>query len=652
MIWLLTISSQIWFGFEFSYFFLDKTISMFFIFAFGIASGIGFSSTIFYFFSILFGNNIIHLLIHILILLFVSFTLMKKRTKVPRKNSISFFSNSFSSLTWSSILAIFEKKNHELVTFVLYLLISFNITRKIYLPSPRSFTYAFDSHLTEELSFISSFHHGANKKIYIRINHPNFEGHFSVSNWLTAFHSSMLQIGFANLKVALFFPTFLLLVSYATIMYFLSLQFDLPSYFAFFVPIISLNLSGFGFLRFLYFDKRTSRTNDYVSQTGYGKCPRFHLLFHIYYGFRHQTLTLPLVVGVIYILFLSAKYKYSLANSSLSLEFAGFVFGFIMPSVQYQSFVGFLLFFSIFFLMQISKPKSLLKLKGFIIFLIVGFIFHIPRYLSFLANNEDFVLFEYEVQWKLLVHHEFIPPLSLWWNNCGVFTIIYIFLSLFQLNSIEYYIYIPSVFCFFFFNFFKLQNLVQYNMFVFMSLNYTTGSVILLATLYRFSKSPKDAETRGVISAISLILILSCTISSIMGLKRQIGNIRPVWSLNDELLVKWIINNTPQNAVFISPLISFNPISALGGRCSYIENNDVLSHSGFNFNTREAKYRKFMKNMNVFYEEADDDLKDILDNVDYIVLIDKGNLNENVWKEVFNSRSFIIYQNQKKKKSD
>lgn len=185
-----------------------------------------------------------------------------------------------------------------------------------------------------------------------------------------------------------------------------------------------------------------------------------------------------------------------------------------------------------------------------------------------------------------------------------------------------------------------------------MSLNYTTGSVILLATLYRFSKSPKDAETRGVISAISLILILSCTISSIMGLKRQIGNIRPVWSLNDELLVKWIINNTPQNAVFISPLISFNPISALGGRCSYIENNDVLSHSGFNFNTREAKYRKFMKNMNVFYEEADDDLKDILDNVDYIVLIDKGNLNENVWKEVFNSRSFIIYQNQKKKKSD
>ena len=59
-----------------------------------------------------------------------------------------------------------------------------------------------------------------------------------------------------------------------------------------------------------------------------------------------------------------------------------------------------------------------------------------------------------------------------------------------------------------------------------------------------------------------------------------------------------------------------------------------------------------MKNMNVFYEEADDDLKDILDNVDYIVLIDKGNLNENVWKEVFNSRSFIIYQNQKKKKSD
>ena len=462
----------------------------------------------------------------------------------------------------------------------------------------------------------------------------------------------MLQIGFASLRMSLFFPTSLLLISYGTIMYFFAIQFNLPSYFAFFVPIISLSLSGFGFLRFLYFNKRTSRTNDYVSQTGYGKCPRFHPLFHLYYGFRHTTLTLPIVTGIIYILFCSVKYKYSFASESLSLEYIGFVFGFIMPSVQYQTFVGFLVFYFIFMAIQITRPKNLLKMKGFLIFLLIGFSFHIPRYLYIFTNCEDCVFFGYEVQWKLLVHHEFIPILSLWWHNCGFFIFIFLFFSLFQLNSVEYYIYIPSVFCFFFFNFIKLQNLVQYNIFVFMSLNYTTGSIIFLSTLYRFAKSPKDAETRGVISAISLIITLSCTISALMGVKRQIPNIRQVWTVNDEYLVNWILKNTKKKAVFISPLISFNPVSALAGRSSYIENSDVLGNSGFDFNERESIYRKFMKNLDASYEEADDDLKDILDSVDYIVLIEKGNLNQEVWKEVYNSRTFVVYENQKKEKKN
>ena len=267
-----------------------------------------------------------------------------------------------------------------------------------------------------------------------------------------------------------------------------------------------------------------------------------------------------------------------------------------------------------------------------------------------MSNNENCVIFGYEVQWKFLVHHEFIPMLSLWWHNCGIFTLIYLFLSLFQLNSVEYYIYIPSSLCFFIFNFFKFQQLVQYNMFVFLTINYTTGSIIFMATLYRFSKSPKDSESRGVISALSLILVLSCTLSSFMGVKRQIGNVRQVWTLNDEFLVNWIIKNTKKKAVFISPLISFNPVSSLAGRCSYFYCSVVLGHVGFDFADRETKYRKFMKNLEIDYDEADDDLKDVLDNVDYIVFIEKSNLNPKIWKEVYNSRSFVIYQNQIKRK--
>ena len=215
MIWAVTLAAQIWFGFEFSYFFLDKSISIIFIFAFGISSGIGLSSTLYYFISILFGNNIIHLFIHSAILLSISFTLMRKRKKIPRKNSIPFFSffpKSFHSLSRQDLLIIFEKRNHGLVAFILYCLISIYLTWKVYFPSPRNLSYAYESQLMEELSFISSFRYGANKKPRINIKHPNFSGHFSVSNWLTEFHSSILQIGFAILKISIFFATFLLLV--------------------------------------------------------------------------------------------------------------------------------------------------------------------------------------------------------------------------------------------------------------------------------------------------------------------------------------------------------------------------------------------------------------------------------------------------------
>lgn len=655
MLWILTLGAQIWFGFEISYLFLDRGMSQLFIFSFGIPSGIGLSSTLFYFLSFILGTNIFHLLIHLIFLLFGSYALFSKRLKVDGHHFISTIKNNF--LTFLELPAtqksafLINRKNQDKIFLFIYIFLSFYFSSKIYLHEPRNFPLILDTHLTEELSLISSFHHGCNKingffihpTLFIR--HPNFSGHFSASNWLTAFHSSMLQIGFAGLRSSLVFPTFFLLLSYFNSLYYLSKQFNIPSILSFFAPIISLTLSGFGFLRFLYNDKRTSRTNDYISQSGYGKCPRFHPLFHLFFGFRHNSLSLPLITGLIYILFFSVKYKISQPKN---FKYAGFIFGFVMPSVQYQSFVAFIVFFLIFYIIQISRPDNFAKLQNFVVFTLIGFLLHIPRYIQFISSHNDFPFFSYEVQWKLLVHHEFIPPLSLWWNNCGVFIIVFLFLSLFQLESNEYYIFLPSSFCFFFFNFFKLQNYVQYNIFAFLSINYTIGTCIMLATLYRFSKAPKDPESRGVITALSLLVIISCTVSGVMGIKRQLGNDRNAWTQNDEIIVKWIMDNTPKNAVFLSPVISFNIVSGLAGRMVYFENNDVLTHTGFNFTHRENVFRKFSKNMDVNYQNADDDVKEIFEKVDYILIPDnENNLNSDEWKEIYHQRGLLLFENRR-----
>ncbi|OHT03924.1 hypothetical protein TRFO_28702 [Tritrichomonas foetus] len=619
MIWIFTIIAQIWFGFEISFYFLDQMMSIIFIISFGIPSGFGISSMIFYFCSCILGQNFVHVLIHTALLIFSSLYLLRKRSKIPRKSS------RFTSLT-----------KNDLIVPLIYLFISLYLTWKIYLPSPRSFSLAFETHLTEEFSFISSFKHGVNSGLSnpFHIHHPNYAGHYAVSHWLTAFHSSMLQIGFASLKISLFVPTSLLLSSFATILYLLALQFNLPMYLAFLSPFLTLLFSGFGFLRFLDNGKRTNRSNDYVSQTGYGKYPRFHPIFHLFYGFRHTSLALPLVTGVIFILFWSIKYKHSINN--LTLPFAGFVFGFVMPATQHQTFIGFLVFFGIFLSLQLTT-KNFPKLKGFALMIFFGFAFHIPRYLDFefLKN-----LLNIEVQWKLLVHHEFIPPFSLWWNNCGVFIIIFLFLSWFQLNSIEYYLYLPSLGCFFIFNFWKLQTLVQYNIFLFLSLVYTIGSCVLLATLYRFVTAASEPESRGVIAAMSLIAVISCTISAAMGVHRQINNFKPLWSISDEHLANWIIEKTHKNSVFIAPMISLNPISALAGRTMYMDNVDVLSHCGFNYSDRFLETQNFWKNI---------ESPNILQIVDYVIVLidDKNKVSEENWRKIYHTRDYQIYQRNK-----
>ena len=617
MIWLFTIISELWFGFEITYYFLDQMLNIVFVAAFGVTVGIGTSSIFFFLCSTILGQNLIHIILHSLLLIFISIGLLQKRIRIPKK--LSRFT---------------DIKKPEIIISLIYIVISIYLTWKVYLPAPRSFSLVFDYHLTEELSLISSFHHGVNSgfvnPFYIR--HPNLYGHSAITRWLTAFHSSMLQYGFASLKMSLFIPSFLLISSYLIIMFYFALQFNIPYYIAFFVPFISILLSGFGFLRFLHHEKRTIRTNDYVSQSGYGKYPRFHPVFHLLYGFRHTTLTLPLVNGIIYIYLWMIKYKK--ANTSLMIPFVGFMFGLIMPATQFQTFIGFIVFLLLYTAMQ-KKSKNYSSLKKIFIYIFIGFLIHFPRYLNieFLKNS-----FSLQVQWKQLVQHELIPPFSLWWNNCGVFIIIFLFLSWFQLKSVEYYIFIPSVACFIIFNFWKVQSQAQFNIFIFLSLNYSIGSCIVVATLYRFIKSSNEPEYQGIFTALSILAIISCTLSSILGIHRQINNHKPQWSIGDENLVKWVLEHTSKKDVFIAPIISLNPISALAGRWVYIDNYNLLDYCGFNYSRQQSEYQKLLKNQ---------DSQDISKNVFYIISYndEQNSISSTSWKEVYKTRDYTIYKN-------
>ena len=553
---------------------LVLTISM------GVPTGIGISSMVFFCCSPILGHNAIHLAIHVVLLLSVSGFLWRiRRTgKEPRRIQVV---------------------RSELYAMAGYAIMSLYLCFKFYFPSPRSLCLALDSHVVEEISLQSSFYVGVNSGFInpLRIWHPNYAGRRVVTRWLLAFHASMMRIGYATLRSSLAIPSAMLITSFCVILQQLAILFEIPVFIAWMVPLVSLFVSGFGFLRVLVKERRTVRTNDYVSQSGYGKITRFHPVIHLLLGFRHTTLALPITAMMLYALYAYVRRK-SHAQKSM-LPMTGLLVGAVLPGVEHQAFCGAVVFFFAFSLLQVIQKRKLSRqLKLFGVLLLTGFLFHLPRYLDTTFLHD---LFGIETPWGTLVRlGEFVPVFSVWWHNCGLFIVVVLFFSWFKLLAIEYNLY------------------------------------MFILTLYRFVLSPKEPEVKGVMAAICLIAVMACTASCVLGIHKQVNNVKAVWGTTEEQLVGWILKNTPTDSVFMAPLVALNPISLLAGRPMFLECSDVMRHIGYNSTTREQEYREFLSSNGTTRLD---------DMVQYFVTADDGwSLPLDKWRKVYYYREFNVYQ--------
>jgi hypothetical protein len=607
VLWIATLAGQLWFGFELCLHFLDPTISIIFVAAFSIPTGIGLSSLLFYFCSVFLGQNFVHLCIHTAALCIISLFLFRLR----------FQSHRVRSMVVPPI---------ELIPVVVYFLISVFICWKVYFPAPRSLPFVIESQIAEELSLSSSFYCGVNSGLInpFHIHHPNYAGRYAVSRWVTAFHCSMMRIGFASLKFAFLFPSALLATSFLTTVYCLALRFQLPIILAGLCPFMAVLPSGFGFIRFLTNELRTSRLNDYVSQSGARRIRRFHPVFHVLLSFRSTLLAAPIVTGILYILYWSVKFKHN--TNKFMLPAAGFLAGFLLPVVQHQSFIGFLVFFGVFVFGRALANDFSKELRGFALLMGIGFCAHLPKYLDIGFLSTLFC-------GRGPFDGNFIGN---WWNDCGLFVVVLVTLSWFHLTPLEFNLWVPVFATIFLFTVFKLQLEMLYNVFVFFAVVYPVGAIVFVATLYRMILGQKDSETKGVLTAIALLVTLSCSLSASMGVTRQIGNSRLAWGHAEEKLAEWIVANTPKGAVFMSPLAQINAISCLAGRQMYYESPDLMSHVGIDSTVKEQYYHTFTNtNVSAEFTRA----------VDYVVRANEEvTMPESQWKEVYFTRDFAIYQ--------
>ena len=588
-----------------------------------VPTGFGLSTIIFFLTSIIFSQNLFHLFVNMAIIGVVSLILFLVAIKLRMK--------------FKRMLKICK---YDPIVFAGYAAVAFYIVFKTYLRHARTFPLTMEPFIHEEISLQSSFLVGTNspKLNVFHLKHPNYAGGTCVSRWLTALHAVMLRIGKANLKHAISVPSFIEMMSYLVSMFYFTKEFSVPYPISIIAPFIAINVAGFGFFGFLNSGVRFSRLNDYVTDTAMGHSSRFHPLLNIYLGSLPTVYALSLLGPIFYLVLKIAKKGMKLDKKTAI--FIGFISGILLLPAQHQAYFSLAAYFGFFVFINMlfgrSNPYFALIAIGFA----VGSAIHVPRIM-----NKEFIsnLFGKEAPWSRLYKRGVLfPAVDFWMGTYGTFQVV-LLIGFFLLERSEKLVFLPSVFCFVIFTFWKLTPSCEYNSVPIFCVFIIVAGPIYCVIWWRLALLAKTVELKGAILMIGFICgVINCT-SSILGIFKQWKTSKQSWGEIEERTADWIVKHTSRDAVFHVPRIEMEPVSLLAGRQVFLESIPIMRNVGFDSEEREDMYR------NITHAN----LEGFENYVNYIVkmvsMVNDANevkLSDN-WDPVYTNREYEIYEYKK-----
>lgn len=619
MLWIPLVLLEVCMGVLLSFCLLPSELNIFVMISFGIPTGIGVSTLIFFITSLFFGQNTFHLLVHIAILGFITFVLLIAALTLKLK-----------------IRKTMKFNYYDLGALAAYIVIPLYIANRAYFHSSRFLPPNMEPFIQEDLSLQASFLYGVNspKLNVFKMKHPNFAGLSVVTRWLTALHSTMIRIGKGSMRMGLLLPTSLEMFAYLIAMYNFAKDFKMPEYIAVLAPFIALNVGGFGFFGFLINSSRTNRFNDYVTDMFMGHPSRFHPLLSIYLASPPNIFAISLLAPIFVIIF-------KIANKSIKLDkkaslFIGFIPGLLLPPSQHQAFFGFAAYFAIFVVFYSFSGRAHFNFILLVIGFGAGTAFHITRMLTptFLSN-----LFGIESPWSQLYKRGVLfPAVDFWMGMYGTFQIV-LLVGFFLLNKSERIVFLPSVICFFIFTFLKLVPFCEYTQVTVFCVFMIIAGVVYAAIWYRFVFLPKSGEKRGVVAMIAIIFTVVTCLASFAGTHKQFNSGSPSWYDVDETLATFIMRRTPRDAVFIAPRTDIQVVSVIGGRQVFLSSIRSTRHIGVDKEKREKMLKEFAAN----------NCEGLEKHASYIIRSNSA-LNDipadaipKNWEEVFSNREYTVY---------
>ena len=598
MIWILTLLSQLIFGFYFAYNIIPVDDNIIFAFGLGIPIGFSTSSFLFFFLSAILGQNIVHIFINIGTMVAATIFIFFMRLRKVKLN--------------------IHLKYYDLIYPIFCLIASFAIFYFAYFPQENKLPCLTNVYLQEDIAIESSFYNGINSGFLnpFSLKHPLLYGKKITTRWLPAFHSSMLRLGYCNLKLSLVIPSALMFTSFCLVMQNLFKRLNLPFYLGYFAPFIAYSVSGFYYFNFYSLSQHNSKAVDYITKTAENKDTHFlHPHLQILFGCRSAIWCSSIVIAVITSLFTK--------RSKLFKTSIFFFAGLILPSTLLPAFYCLILFLVLFSIMEIKIP---------FIFLLLGSLLNMHRIFSISVGSHS--IWE---QWTL--DGTRFPSFHFFFYGYGFFFIISV-ISLFLVVNKEKNTARSLFVCLIlFFNISFYQD-TQKNQIILYAFFIPIATAFYALAIYRLAKTVPYEELKGVIAALGLIItIIMCT-SSTMGTLKMIKVTQTVFNDSDKQLTEWINKNTKTTDVFFAPRLVFEPISTLGGRQVLLPSKEVADVCNFKVTSIENEIEKFIENSGN---------KTIFPMLNYIVRPKSQSLSnfnypdETEWTEVHFTSDVVIY---------
>jgi hypothetical protein len=573
MLWIATISAQLFCGIQFISYILKDKVDFLVSLSSAVPIGFSLSSLLFFLCSAFLGFNALHLIIHTVSLFCIGLLLFFSGRK-----SISFSRPPLS----------------DIVFLAFSLGLSFYIVLPMYIPAPASFHKVLKNTFLEEFSLANSFYQGVNGGMVnlFKIRHPSCYRCYARSRWLTALHSAMMLTGAASYRQSFVVPSFLMVGSLCFLFLRLADVYLRNVIVSMASLVLFLFAGGFGFLDYFETVGRSDPELDFVFNSGGHVTEWSHPLLHYLFAHRPSQLSLGLVI--------SAFLVVSRSFGRRELAFVGITLG-ILPAVQHQAFICGLIWFAIFIALHYRKTKKkwkeiAMELATLVVFFALVATAPLVHYLP--RQNRTPMAISARFWQPLTSRGAFFPLITLWWDALGAFSVVTILIAWIAMDAKMFKLYLPSFAVFLVANYVQFEGYSRMNVVAFYPYWMSVGSIVFFSFFRTLARRFGTDELRGIVVGVACVLFCCSIASALLGFYHLRVSKALMWTPDTERVVRWIADHTPRKAVFISPGVDFDPIPHLAGKVSYVHTDLTAWTHGFTVEGRDAEINAFLKNSN------------------------------------------------------